>query len=558
MEKVLFSGQASEKQKQKLMAHIEHCAVCKQQYDELLQEQTVWEQALHREELPIDFTDKVMSQINMLEIEAGSASSSGSMLWTDIDSSRSANVGLRKMRSSLFKMKVASAVLAVIVMLLAISIFVQPSLAEKIRSMFTKSSLEWLDVVDPGLKSAKELVSEPKFVAKNGDYTFEVKEMYADPLRILISGVLKDKVGNEVKGHSLEIVSLEVRDNHRHIIPGRLYGLNMEEFGAIPFYGMVFKEPVMTDDISIKMVLEESQDNNKKGEHQTIPGQWTIYCYADIRKAKEKTILAPVSEQYTTPSGLNIKMNGIAYAPSGLGLSFNTMFTKEAQQRSPGELDKMSGIYYHYEKNGEPWDGYSDFYDESDIYYDPWQKETKWYTFDSRLTVANKTEEIKFVLDGYMTTEQSDEKITFMPSKISESKPAVFDSLGDSFNITSVEYFEKHKSYGDKQTLINISNGVFTNTMTDDQWEVIDENGKTYRANFSTQGGGQDVRFGKPSYFSSGHIIIDKLTHIPEKLTLRRKIVGRLYKDVNWSFMLPKKGKVLESNIINRDQLRGY
>lgn len=556
MEKVLFSGQASEKVK--LLEHIAHCPACKQMYDELLQEQTVWEQALYGDELPVDFTDNVMSQINMLEVEAGSARSSGNALWTAINSSKSANVGLRKIRSSLFKMKVVSAVLAVIVMLLAISMFVQPSLAEKIRSMFTKSSLEWLDVVDPGLKSAKELVSEPKFTAKNGDYTFEVKEMYADPLRILISGVLKDKVGNEVKGHSLEIVSLEVRDNHRHIIPGRLYGLNMEEFGAIPFYGMVFKEPVMTDDISIKMVLEESQDNNKKGEHQTIPGQWTIYCYADIRKAKEKTILAPVSEQYTTPSGLNIKMNGIAYAPSGLGLSFNTMFTKEAQQRSPGELDKMSGIYYHYEKNGEPWDGYSDFYDESDIYYDPWQKETKWYTFDSRLTVANKTEEIKFVLDGYMTTEQSDEKITFMPSKISESKPAVFDSLGDSFNITSVEYFEKHKSYGDKQTLINISNGVFTNTMTDDQWEVIDENGKTYRANFSTQGGGQDVRFGKPSYFSSGHIIIDKLTHIPEKLTLRRKIVGRLYKDVNWSFMLPKEGKVLESNIINRDQLRGY
>ncbi|MBP1903644.1 hypothetical protein J2Z32_000256 [Paenibacillus turicensis] len=553
MEKVLFNGQASEKAK--LMEHVAHCPTCKQMYDELQQEQTVWEQALYRDELPIDFTDHVMSQINMLEVEA---SSSGNALWTATDSSKSTNVGLRKMRSSLFKMKVASAVLAVIVMLLAISMFVQPSLAEKIRSMFTKSSLEWLDVVDPGLKSAKELVSEPKFTAKNGDYTFEVKEMYADPLRILISGVLKDKVGNEVKGHSLEIVSLEVRDNHRHIIPGRLYGLNMEELGAIPFYGMVFKEPVMTDDISIKMVLKDSQDNNKKGEHQTIPGQWTIYCYADIRKAKEKTIIAPVSEQYTTPSGLNIKMNGIAYAPSGLGLSFNTMFTKEAQQRSPGELDKMSGIYYHYEKNGEPWDGYSDFYDESDIYYDPWQKETKWYTFDSRLTVANKTDDIKFVLDGYMTTEHSDEKITFMPSKISESKPAVFDSLGDSFNITSVEYFEKHKSYGDKQTLINISNGVFTNTMTDDQWEVIDENGKTYRADFSVQGRGQDVRFGKPSYFSSGHIIVDKLTHIPTQLTLRRKIVGRLYKDVNWSFMLPKEGKVLESNIINRDHLRSY
>lgn len=147
---------------------------------------------------------------------------------------------------------------------------------------------------------------------------------------------------------------------------------------------------------------------------------------------------------------------------------------------------------------------------------------------------------------------------TFMPSEISESKPAVFDSVGDSFNITSVEYFEKHKSYGDKQTLINISNGVFTNTITDDQWEVIDENGKTYRAHISTQGGGQDVRFGKPSYFSSGHIIVDKLTHISTQLTLRRKIVGRLYKDVNWSFMLPKEGKVLESNIINRDHLRGY
>lgn len=553
MEKVLSRGQ--ELEKEKLMAHIKVCSTCRQKFEALQQVQKMCEEALTSEELPITFTNEVMQSIEQqLAIESNSTN----IKFTELDNPKPSSIRLKKMRSSLFKMKVVSAVLAVIVMFLAISMFVQPSLAEKIRSMFTKSSLEWLDVVDPGLKSAKELVNEPKFTAKNGDYTFEVKEMYADPLRILISGVLKDKVGNEVKGHSLEIVSLEVRDNHRHIIPGRLYGLNMEDLGAIPFYGLVFKEPVITDDIRIKMVLKDSQDNNKKGEHQTIPGQWTVYCYADIRKAKEKTIIAPVTEQYTTPSGLNIKMNGIAYAPSGLGLSFATKFTKEGQQRSPGELDKNSGIYYHYEKNGEPWDGYSDFYDESDIYYDPWQKETKWYTFDSRLTVANKNDDIKFVLDGYFTTEQSDEKITFMPSKISESKPAVFDSLGDSFKITGIEYFEKHRSYGEKTTLINISNGVFSNTKTDDQWEVIDENGKTYSANISTQGEGQDVRFGKPSYFSSGHIIIDKLTHIPEKLTLRRKIVGRLYKDVNWSFMLPKEGKVLESNIINRDHLRGY
>lgn len=548
MEATLHSGDKIEYER--LMAHIEQCPTCKQQYDELQREQKLWEQALYSDEIPSTFTTEVMQRIHSLEIEDMATSVQ------DIELSYPKS-GLKKMRSSLFKMKVVSAALAVIVMVLAISIFVQPSLAERIRSMFTLSDSEDFDVVDPGLRSAfkQGYVTPADYVAQNGDYTLEVKEVYSDPLRVSMSVLLRDKDGNEVKDHSLNLVSVEVTDNQRHIIANRFYGLDLEGSEALPFYVIVFKEPVITDDIRIKMVLDDSytKANSKKGENKYIPGQWEIYYVADIRKAKESTLLTPLTEHYTTPSGMNINMNGVAYAPSGLGLSFTTSMTKEAQQRSPGELEKMNAIYYHYEKNGEPWDGYSDSYGESDIQYDPWNKETRWYTFDSRLTIANKKDDIKFVLDGYSTTEQSDERLTFKPAEISESNPAVFDSLGDSFKVTGVEYFENHRNYGDKNTIMSISDGVFTNTLSDDEWEVIDEDGRTYRTYFSFSGMISDARFGKQSYSKTGEIIVESLTHVPEQLTLRRKIVGRLYKDVNWSFILPKEGTVPESNVINRD-----
>lgn len=569
MEKVLFSGQASEKQKQKLMAHIEHCATCKPQYDELQREQAAWEEALYYDELPIDFTDNVMSQINTLE--AG-ASSSGNALWTDINSSNSRNVGLRKMRSSLFKMKVASAVLAVIVMLLAISIFVQPSLAEKIRSMFTKTEQDTFDVVDPGLRSAfnQGLVTNTDLVVENAGYTLEVKEVYADPLRIRMSALLRDKNGNEVKNHSLRVASVQVSDsNGRNIpsIPSDNMGIDRED--SLPYYGATFNEPIITDGFNIVMVVDDyyTTHSTEKDENNFIPGKWELGFNADIRKTKSQTVLIPLNEKVTTPAGLQVQMEGIAFSPSGVGLSFITSLTKEAQQRSPSDLGQRQSIYYHYEINGEPWDGYSEGLSNgsaghgswlsgySNAAYNVWDQHMRWYSFETLLKNSNQKDDIKFVLDGYSISEKSDYKITFKPSEISETNPAIFNSLGDQFHMTAIEYKDSGTS-GQKEMHIDISKGTFTNLMnTNEQWEIEDEKGQTYPVSFRPNESSSDARFGYPSHFKSGYIFVDNLTEVPKQLTLKRTIVQRFYKDINWSFMIPKDGFVPQRDLIDLGEL---
>lgn len=571
MEKVLFSGQASEKQKQKLMAHIEHCATCKQQYDELQREQAAWEEALYYDELPIDFTDNVMSQINTLE--AG-ASSSGNALWTDIDSSKSPNVGLRKMRSSLFKMKVASAVLAVIVMLLAISIFVQPSLAEKIRSMFTKTEQDTFDVVDPALRSAfnQGLVTNTDLVVENAGYTLEVKEVYADPLRIRMSALLKDKNGKEIKNHPLRVVSVQVSDSNGHNIPSIMYDMSIEREEALPYYGATFNEPVITDGLEIYMVLDDSYtlqqiQQNQKGEKDFIPGKWELSYHANIRQTKSQTVLIPLNEKVTTPAGLHVQMEGITLSPSGAGLNFITSLTKEAQQRSPSDLGQRQSIYYHYEINGEPWDGYSKGLSNgsaghgtwlsgySNAAYNVWDQHMRWYSFETLLKNSNQKDDIKFVLDGYSISEKSDYKITFKPSEISETNPAIFNSLGDQFHITAMEYKDRGTS-GHKEMLIDISKGTFTNLMnTNEQWEIEDEKGQTYPVHFGPNESSSDARFGYPSHFKSGYIFVDDLTEVPKQVTLKRTIVQRFYKDINWSFMIPKDGFVPQRELIDLGEL---
>lgn len=558
MEKVLSRGQ--ELEKEKLMTHIKVCSTCRQKFEALQQVQKMCEEALTSEELPITFTNEVMQSIEQrLAIESNSTN----IKFTELDNPKPSSIRLKKMRSSLFKMKVVSALLAVIVMLLAISIFVQPSLAEKIRSMFTKTEQDTFDVVDPGLRSAfnQGLVTTSDIVAKNGDYTLELKDVYVDPLRVSMSVLLKDKNGNEIKNRYLKPLSLKVRDRNFREIPSTLYDMGHQRGAdSLAYYEATFLEPVLVDELIVNLVLDDSYtlENSKKTEDDYISGKWEFNFSVDLKKTKPQSLFIPVDKQLTTPAGLQVNIDGFVYSPSGTGVGFKTSLTKEAKLRSPGELAPIQSIYYHYEINGEPWNGYSrgisarkDVY--NDAFYNVWNKSTDWFSMEVELNGANRKGDIKFVLDGYSIAEKSDEKITFKPTEISESQPIVFDSLGDKFNITGMEYRNRGNS-DEKEMQITISKGSFINFMSGDQWELVDEKGQTYPVYFDITGGESSAMYGYPQLFDSGYIYVHNLTEVPKQVTLKRTIVERFYKDINWSFIIPKEGFVPQRDLIERDR----
>lgn len=496
-----------------------------------------WEQALFPEVLAEAYTDQVMLALEEVEIEPAQAEVvDAKPLFArhtkrdPLDTSIKARVQREHAAKRYRRSKVWVAAIAAIALAGSTLVYTQPTLADKLRSLFAPEG-----IVDPGMKQAQEmgLLQIPGTHVTDEGYTVTVKEVIADSARMILGIDVYDNKGNvvDVDLNPLQTIDFKLftfgEGAHIRSVPFQQGGGGGQVINRFEFD---FTRPVMTDKLLVDVLVYELHLDKR-----TIRGNWELSLEVDLKEANAQTLLTPLNQTYETPGGLQIAMKGAARTPSGGWLEFTTKLTEEAAKRTVSGANDIQYIIYHQEdEQGEEWATKSG-YNYGPVYQDRWSGVSYW--LDTFVFFPYDKQKRRFVLDGYVIREKDDAAVTLDTAQTSAEHPVLFEHLGDQIKFEGLHFgipptrrmplSEEHQAY------VSIS-GTINNDISLDTWLAIDENGKEYEMDFRGSFGGQmwsDINELGPSFF-----VVKGLKTMPKRLTLKRTIVNHRYKDVNWSF----------------------
>lgn len=498
-----------------------------------------WEDALFAEKLPDEFTDRVMLELEEIEIESVQGAHMFPESSTRIDShdtSIAAQVkrGHAAKRSS--RLKIWGAAAAAVVLVGSTLLYTQPTLADVVRSLFAKDNY-----VDNGMKNVQEagLVQISGASAIDQGYMLKVNEVIADSTRMIIGIDIYDAKGNVLVG---EIdyatadfnVSFIEKGNSGDISYTRRMGGN-QTTNRIEFD---FVSPVLTDKLQLNAHIKElnlyKDKLNAGSPIKTIKGDWALVVGADLAKAKAQTLLTAIDQTYETPGGIQIHMQGATRTPSGGSLEFTTKLTPEAAGRAVNGHSGFHKLNFHLE------DEQGNLLGDSIVFeignrskLERWSGVTQWFfQFDN---FAYDKQKIRFVLNSYVIRENSEASVTFDPAKISAEHPVKFEDSGDKLLLEGLEIGS------DSYAIIPLG-GAVNNENNEDIWAAIDENGKEYYVHFG--GGISSNKSGVVGLGDDACLVVDGLDTMPKQLTLKRIIVNHQYNDAEWSFVIPQTGTI--------------
>ncbi|AZH28710.1 MULTISPECIES: DUF4179 domain-containing protein [Paenibacillus] len=531
-----------------------------------------WENSLFHERLPDEFTDQVMLELEGVEIEPADRadasdqdlsrySASGQPAETEAqimtgstghgkrqqnaaaydDTSIVAQVKHYRLTRCSSQLKVWSVVVVVSVFAVSTLLYTQPTLADTVRSLFAKDSY-----VDSGMKKAREtgLVQISGASAKDQGYTLKVNELIADSTRMIIGIDVFDAKGNAIAGDfGLQDVDFSIFDNQRGdigAVPFEVSTGSNETTSRIEFD---FTRPVLTDKLQLSAHIRElrlyADKLNVEAPIKTVKGDWRLNLEADLTKAKEQTLLTPIDKTYETPSGLQIHMQGATRTPSGGSLEYTTELTPEAAGRALNGKSGFHELKYHLEDAQGKWLGDNrepEFERRSKL--DRWSGKTHWfYQFND---FAYDKQQIRFVLDGYIIREKSEMSVVLDPAQTSAVHPVKFEDSGDAYLFKGLKLRPDSSNSGKMYATIPVSGTFSSPNFTKDIWVAVDENGREYSMFFG--GGYTTDRAGVIEPQEDAGYFVDGLNQMPKQLTLKRKIVNHLYKDADWSFVIPQTG----------------
>ncbi|MDN8590441.1 hypothetical protein Q0V21_16825 [Paenibacillus sp. 11B] len=310
----------------------------------------------------------------------------------------------------------------------------------------------------------------------------------------------------------------------------------LEHIGVGDFYNFV-KEPYEDSDVTV---------------------DWSFQFSIDMTKAKSLAVEAPMNNTYTTPEGLKLDMTQLVRTPNGTRLDMNISLDDELQAKADENWANYLSIIYHLE------------IPETNEYrifngFRPNAREAKFRLHDqsgmrdggplklsetwdpSFVTVDAKN--IRFVLDGYTLLVKEEKSVEVELDKrrtdIAFHTFVKFEQLGDKILFDDFDYkpvpessnFQK-SSVNKGYSLVLNGTGTFRNAFVGDRWIAVDSQGTEYPVEV----------VGYPDQpNNNGEYVADKLKLIIRgfykengtKFTLKRTVVNREYRDVNWAVDLP-------------------
>ncbi|MFC0215752.1 DUF4179 domain-containing protein [Paenibacillus chartarius] len=507
-----------------------------------------WEDALFPHTLSDEFTDRVMLALEGTEIEQAQGAGTHSMARESgninpFDTSIAAQVkrSLAAKRSSHLKFWGATA--AVVVLAGSTLLYTQPTLAEMVRSLFAKDS-----IVDNGMKHVKEtgLVQISGVSATDHGYMLKVNEVIADSTRLIIGVDVYDDKGNVQIG---EIDYASADFNVYFIDNGNFadvsYDMRQGGNRTTNKIEFIFMRPVLADKLQLNVHIKELslyKDKLNEGPPiKKIQGDWTMKMGIDLTEAKAQTLLTAINQTYVTPGGIEIHMQGASRTPSGGSLEFTTKLTPDAAGRA---VDGQSGFHklnFHLEDEQGNVIGDSILFElrrRSEL--ERWSGVTQWFYQFNHFDYDKQ--KIRFVLNSYEIRENNTASVTFDPAQTTAEHPAIFEDSGDKLLLQGLQIGPYPDNSLPDQVRATIPlGGMVNNDISRDAWVAIDENGKEYSV---LVGGGVSADKAGTVYLNDNYFVIHDLDIMPKQLTLKRSIVHHLYKDADWSFVIPQTGTI--------------
>ncbi|AWB43007.1 hypothetical protein DCC85_01335 [Paenibacillus sp. CAA11] len=523
-----------------------------------------WEEALFEESLDSDFTNRVMRALEgaQIESEGEGAKRSGLMAEAltqeptlsavlsepiahalkeaaDLEGASSIAVQAARQRKKerTARRKVWSGAAAIILLAGGVLLYTQPTLADMVRSLFAQGSY-----IDKGMEQVKDagLVQISGVSAEDQGYTLKVNEVIADSTRLVIGIEAADAKGNPVslEGLTSEYTIFDKQRGEHGLIP---YTTSSGGNNTVQRINFTFMRPVLTDQLQVNAMINGFYMRTGEMDTKRIEGVWDLKFDVDLKKAKSLTLLTPLDQSYETPGGVKIHMQGASRTPSGGSLELTTELSAAAAKRAEDGQSGFHELEFHLEDaSGNLIGEKPDTNMESQRHYelDRWSGERRWFfQFDN---FAYDKQPIKFVLDGYLIREKSAETIELNTAP-SASWPVHYKDDYDDFLLQKMK-LEPDPEHEGKQVMVIPVSGTFSSYRFEkDQWVATDDKGQEYSVSY--RGGytmDNRTKLAQPTEDAGFHV--KGLREVPKKLTLKRTVVNRLYRDAHWSFYIPQTG----------------
>ncbi|WP_434752635.1 hypothetical protein [Paenibacillus amylolyticus] len=302
---------------------------------------------------------------------------------------------------------------------------------------------------------------------------------------------------------------------------------------------------------------DDSDVNTKTDTDKKVTVDWNFQFKLDMTQAKAMSKETLMNASYTTPEGLELAMTELVQTPNGTRLDLEVNLNEGLRARAAEDWAKDMDILYHISmmdtgeyrifNGGRPNARQAKFRyrDLSQVSAGGSLKLSE--TWDPSLVTLN-ADNIRFVLDGYTIPVKEEQTMEVDLDKASKESKfytfASFNSLGDQMDIRSFNYQHGQSSNdktkggsGDKVSLVLEGSALFRNEFYGDQWIATDPTGKEYPV--------EVMGIREPANLNEEYVVNDmKLivhgfsTDQGTKLTLKRTVVHRDFRDVDWKVNL--------------------
>ncbi|QTD39765.1 DUF4179 domain-containing protein [Sporosarcina sp. Te-1] len=476
--------------------HVETCKSCQTVVSAYQEEQAFLEETLKTPMLPEHFTDLVLDQLvpypNPKKIR----------------------------RKALWKRVALSA--AGIIMAVGLGATFNPSFAQFLGGLFST------DQVDEGLQLAADagLAKRVDLQVEDQGLTFRVEDVIADSSRITLSFQVLNSAGKPQDTY------LNLGDTNNAI---KAFDQNGEELFEL---GTGWQEG------SDYGIVEFSLRGHQNLEQVTIlfdlfelngvKGNWQLEVPVDLHENRKLTKKMDLKNATGVHHGVQIDLKKLQIAPSSIELLYETAFTKEERKNSEEAKRKFEDLFgkdsmdslvfgnntsiaYHIEnaKGDVIYSAGRSTREETGLLRGSGEDiditgGTAW--IDS--FIPKGEEQLTFVLDGVYKTEPTDLSLAFKPKDI-RKEPVSFSYKGSYLTIKTVKkpFFSE-----DRSVVIKMEGGM--DSLDDDfgSWIAVDDNGKSYPANFN--GSIFDEKDKNGRHKAELDLVLEGLQEVPEELTL--------------------------------------
>ncbi|MGG3885637.1 DUF4179 domain-containing protein [Brevibacillus panacihumi] len=511
-----------------IKAHLQECPSCRQWVHILEDEVEAIQAAMTLPPLPDTFEEDVVRHLESIAATKET----------------SAPLPPRKMRhrhKRRNRQKLVLASISSILALMLIGTAVSPTLASYVSSFLTRIG------GDLGLKKAAELgFSTPVNAAVTDQgITLKIKDIIADPTRLVVSYVLLDDQGKVLPDLYFETYGsnqVYVTDESGEKIAEKARFQLGDQYADLTFS---LQNP--PNHIIVHLNIQEY------GSREVKPIQWSLQVPVDIEKSMAASKTVPIQQSYTTPQGLALYAKQVTYAPSATRLEIETQWTGEAKERiqkqarkrlqmDPDEAflrDLLSHkISYHIED--EQGQIYADMVPGS-------VNQTKTVSL-AEYTVENDADKqgwygsfvpyeekgkLFLVLDEIMVNEPADISLSFDPKKL--SRQPFRQQIGDNAYTLSSLVQETVEGTGEKVWKMELD--IVGTTTSWPKWYLRDDKGRFYPVAIDYQR--SPIEGSSAGAHVKETLLIKQLDQLPSQLTLLMQTQKKTYDNFQWRVEIP-------------------